>query len=49
VSWQGSEGRVRVSGEIWQARSEAALAAGRRVKIVGRDGLVLQVDDIRPG
>ena len=49
VSWQGGEGRVRVSGEIWQARSEASLVAGRRVKIVGRDGLVLQVDDIRPG
>jgi membrane-bound serine protease (ClpP class) len=48
VSWQGGEGRVRVSGEIWQARSAAALAAGRRVKIVGREGLVLQVDDIRP-
>jgi len=49
VSWQGGEGRVRVSGEIWQARSQASLAAGRRVKIVGRDGLVLQVDDIRSG
>jgi membrane-bound serine protease (ClpP class) len=49
VSWQGGEGRVRVSGEIWLARSDASLAAGRRVKIVGRDGLVLRVDDIRPG
>jgi membrane-bound serine protease (ClpP class) len=48
VSWQGDEGRVRVSGEIWLARSDASLAAGRRVKIVGRDGLVLRVDDIRP-
>jgi membrane-bound serine protease (ClpP class) len=48
VSWQGSEGRVRVSGEIWQARSDVSLTAGRRVKIVGRDGLILQVDDVRP-
>ncbi len=48
VSWQDGQGRVRISGEIWQARSDAALAAGRRVKIVGRDGLVLRVDDIRP-
>ncbi len=47
VSWQGAEGRVRVSGEIWLARSNASLAAGRRVKIVGRDGLVLQVEDAK--
>jgi membrane-bound serine protease (ClpP class) len=48
VSWQNGEGRVRVKGEIWLARSDAALAAGSRVKIVGRDGLVLRVQDIRP-
>lgn len=47
VSWQDGEGRVRVRGEIWLARSEASLAAGSRVKIVGRDGLVLRVEDIR--
>jgi membrane-bound serine protease (ClpP class) len=48
VFWQGGEGRVRVKGEIWLARSDASLAAGNRVKIVGRDGLVLRVEDIRP-
>jgi membrane-bound serine protease (ClpP class) len=48
VSWQNGEGRVRVKGEIWLARSDAALTAGSRVKIVGRDGLVLRVRDIRP-
>jgi membrane-bound serine protease (ClpP class) len=48
VSWQGGEGRVRVKGEIWLARSDTSLAAGNRVKIVGRDGLVLRVEDIRP-
>jgi membrane-bound serine protease (ClpP class) len=46
VSWQDGEGRVRVKGEIWLARSDAALTAGSRVKIVGRDGLVLRVQDI---
>jgi membrane-bound serine protease (ClpP class) len=46
VFWQGSEGRVRVNGEIWLARSDASLAAGNRVKIVGRDGL--RVEDVRP-
>ena len=47
VSWQGGEGRVRVQGEIWLARSDAPLTPGRRVKIVGRDGLVLRVEDVR--
>ena len=44
VSWDGAEGRVRVQGEIWRARADAPLAAGKRVKIVGRDGLVLRVE-----
>ena len=44
VSWQDGEGRVRVKGEIWLARSDAALSAGSRIKIVGRDGLVLRVE-----
>jgi membrane-bound serine protease (ClpP class) len=48
VSWQADEGRVRVKGEIWLARSEAPLAAGSRVKVVDRDGLVLRVEAIRP-
>ncbi len=46
VSWQGAEGRVRVNGEIWRARSAAPLAAGGRVKIIKRDGLVLLVEAI---
>jgi membrane-bound serine protease (ClpP class) len=46
VSWQDGEGRVRVKGEIWLARSDAALTAGSRVKIIGRDGLVLRVQGI---
>ena len=49
ISWQGGEGRVRLKGEIWLARCNAPLAAGSRVKVVGRDGLVLHVEAIRPG
>ncbi len=49
LSWQDREGRVRVSGEIWQARADAPLAAGSRVKVVGRDGLVLRVEAIPIG
>jgi membrane-bound serine protease (ClpP class) len=43
VSWHGSEGRVRVAGEIWRARAEAPLEDGADVRVVGRDGLVLIV------
>ncbi|MGD0025490.1 MAG: nodulation protein NfeD [Xanthobacteraceae bacterium] len=48
VAWQDGDGRVRVKGEIWLARSDAPLAAGSRVKIVSRDGLVLRVEAVRP-
>jgi membrane-bound serine protease (ClpP class) len=44
VSWDGAEGRVRVQGEIWQARAGAPLAAGMPIKVVSRDGLVLLVE-----
>jgi len=44
VFWDGAEGRVRVQGEIWRARSDAPLAAGNRIKIIGRDGLALRVE-----
>jgi membrane-bound serine protease (ClpP class) len=47
VAWQDGEGRVRVKGEIWLARAAAPLAAGSRVKIIGRDGLVLRVESVR--
>jgi membrane-bound serine protease (ClpP class) len=43
VAWEGEEGRVRVRGEIWRARSSGALDAGARVKVIDRDGLVLVV------
>jgi membrane-bound serine protease (ClpP class) len=49
VAWQDGEGRVRVHGEIWRARSKGALEVGSRVKVVSRDGLVLGVEAIRPG
>jgi membrane-bound serine protease (ClpP class) len=48
VFWQDGEGRVRVKGEIWLARSDTPLATGRRVKVVGRNGLVLRVEGVQP-
>ena len=43
------KGRVRVHGELWNARSEVPLRRGEKVRIVGLDGLVLEVKpDNRP-
>jgi len=36
-------GRVNVGGEDWMARSLDALAPGTRVRVVGADGIVLEV------
>jgi membrane protein implicated in regulation of membrane protease activity len=36
-------GRVNVSGEDWAARSQAPIAAGTKVRVVGSDGIVLEV------
>jgi membrane-bound serine protease (ClpP class) len=44
VFWDGRQGRIRLNGEIWRARASAPLAPGTRVKVVGRDGLVLVVE-----
>jgi membrane-bound serine protease (ClpP class) len=48
VSWQGDQGRVRVKGEIWRARATAPIPDGAPVKVLRRDGLVLDVETIRP-
>ena len=36
-------GQVRLDGEIWEARCDAGAAAGDKVRVIGRDGLVLVV------
>ncbi len=38
------EGQVRVRGEVWLARCDAGAGVGRRVRVVGRDGLTLVVE-----
>jgi membrane-bound serine protease (ClpP class) len=44
---EGGEGWVRVHGEEWQARGAAgALRPGARVRIAGREGLVLLVEPV---
>ena len=37
-------GRVRVHSEVWQARAGSPIRGGERVKVTGRDGLVLVVE-----
>jgi membrane-bound serine protease (ClpP class) len=44
VVWDEENGRVRVNGEIWRARAARPLPAGARIKVVGREGLVLVVE-----
>jgi membrane-bound serine protease (ClpP class) len=46
VAWSGDKGRVRVAGEIWLAHAAGELTEGARIKVVGRDGLTLQVERI---
>lgn len=43
VDWSGTGGHVRVHGEIWKARSDAPLEAGRPVVVRGVDGLTVDV------
>ncbi|HUZ71751.1 MAG TPA: nodulation protein NfeD [Stellaceae bacterium] len=47
VSWDGPAGRVRVEGELWQARARQPVPPRTRIKVVGRDGLVLTVEPQR--
>jgi membrane-bound serine protease (ClpP class) len=44
VSWEGDRGLVQAHGEVWQARAQAPLVPGQRVRLVDRHGLVLTVD-----
>ncbi len=43
IEWSGHEGRVRVHGEIWQARATRRLEVGHDVRVVELDGLMLVV------
>ena len=44
IIWRGIEGRVQVKGEVWRARADKALLPGTRIRVVGREGLVLVVE-----
>lgn len=37
-------GLIRIEGELWRARCELGAGRGERVRVVGRDGLTLEVE-----
>ena len=37
------EGTVQVAGELWTARSEEPIPDGARIRVIGREGLILDV------
>lgn len=39
-----AEGSVQVKGELWSARSRTPIAAGRPVRVVARQGFILEVE-----
>lgn len=41
-------GRIRVHSEEWQARTKHPIAAGQRVRVIAREGLVLLVEPLNP-
>lgn len=44
IEWKTAEGRVRVHGEAWRARSPHRLRAGQRVRVIDIDGLTVEVE-----
>jgi membrane-bound serine protease (ClpP class) len=48
LDWQGIQGRVRVRGELWNARSTTPLRRGQQVRVKRIDGLTLHVEPDKP-
>ncbi len=42
------DGSVQVAGELWSARSEKPIPAGSLVRVVGREGFILLVEEPLP-
>jgi membrane-bound serine protease (ClpP class) len=42
----GDEGSVQVAGELWSAKSEQAIPEGSHVRVVGREGFFLIVEQV---
>ena len=46
IDWSGTNGNVRIHGEVWAARASRSLAPGDAVRVTNRDGLVLDVEPV---
>lgn len=44
VEWQGETGKIRIMGEIWNARAARPVQPGARIKVVARQDLVLTIE-----
>ncbi len=42
------EGSVQVAGELWTARSQALIPEGADVRVIGREGFILEVEAYKP-
>ncbi len=42
----GNEGSVQVAGELWSAKSDQAIPEGSQVRVVGREGFFLKVEQV---
>jgi membrane-bound serine protease (ClpP class) len=44
IDWADERGRVRVQGEVWQARATQPIGPGARVRVKAIEGLTLVVE-----
>lgn len=42
------EGTVQVAGELWTAHSDQPISEGKHIRVIGREGFVLQVEPLEP-
>jgi membrane-bound serine protease (ClpP class) len=42
------EGSAQVLGELWSVRSDQPIPDGARVRVIGRDGFILEVEAVKP-
>jgi len=43
-----SEGTVQIESELWSARSSILIPEGSKVRVVKREGFILEVESIPP-
>jgi membrane-bound ClpP family serine protease len=41
------EGSVQIGAELWSARSEQSIPDGAQVRVVGREGFTLDVEQVK--